>query len=272
MAWSRSRGRLEKGPRGTPRCGSRDVERALDVAFALHPILLRRGPIVLDLELLDAAIDAALGVLVDATRLARALAARSFVHVSLGNLAEAAADCDRALLLDAADAQAEVLVEAGLVRWFRRGETGEVDDARTCFTRAIAIAIEVGAGRDARSAGQALKLLGGLHTSLGDDREARDCFARAIAAAKPRRSARSRRWNRAAAIWSLPRSSTTRRCERAPCARAATSPDHAARRVYRAVWTIRKLGLDALLLRRDGVYLLDPAIPTRIVDDTAAPA
>jgi hypothetical protein len=30
------------------------------------------------------------------------------------------------------------------------------------------------------------------------------------------------------------------------------------RRVYTAIWTLRRLGLDALLLTRDGGYLLDP--------------
>ena len=156
---------------------TRDVERALDVALALHPVLLRRGPLALDLELLGAAIDAAGAVLVDPTRLARALAARSFVLVSLGNLVEAAADCERAHGLGAADAEAEVLVETGFVRWLSRRESGEVEDARQLFQRAVA----AGEGRDRHSVGQALKLLGGLSTSLGEDPEARDCFARAIA-------------------------------------------------------------------------------------------
>ena len=30
------------------------------------------------------------------------------------------------------------------------------------------------------------------------------------------------------------------------------------RRVYTAIWTLRRLGLDALLLTREGGYLLDP--------------
>jgi DNA-binding SARP family transcriptional activator len=38
-------------------------------------------------------------------------------------------------------------------------------------------------------------------------------------------------------------------------------PDAARQRLRTAIWTLRKLGLEPLLLTRDDGYLLDPAVP-----------
>jgi predicted ATPase len=40
-------------------------------------------------------------------------------------------------------------------------------------------------------------------------------------------------------------------------------PEAALQRVYTAVWTLRKMGLDQVLISRDDGYLLDPALPIR---------
>jgi predicted ATPase/Tfp pilus assembly protein PilF len=136
------------------------AEQALAALLAVDPVLGTRGPFGIHLELYDRALDAARASGADPLLEARALAARGRARsvrghgaAGLTDLADARA---RVAALGAADAEAGILTDLGVLHHARR----EMAAARACYEEALAIHRRAG---DRRAEGRVLGNLGALH-------------------------------------------------------------------------------------------------------------
>jgi tetratricopeptide (TPR) repeat protein len=151
-----------------------DRGRALKAVLALDPLLALRGPFLVHLAMLDAAL--AKGTSDDAAR-AAGLEARGRARQARGRIAEAEAD-----LL----AMAELARKLGDVAMEGRAEShlamierlkGNRAEARRRCERALALSEHVG---DRRMMGRTLSILAGLLSDMGQEAEAMDTYNEAL--------------------------------------------------------------------------------------------